>query len=607
MSRKYRLLAVLVLLSLAISLFAGLPVFAAVPDTLVLADVTGAAAQVASAIETGITAGNQDVNGIYYNVSYPASVRVGEFEIDTEDYILMAARAISTISGGKIDEQAIPYTDISLVRTTSENGTGTSLNMLQYVELADRVARYGTTMKQLPGSFNRPTDGVNVYEGRITLYSIGHLFAEVLAAYNSTMVLPETVSFLPVHMGDVEVTPTEPAPSAPADWFAAVIDVSVDVKASMVEKNILPGTIYVGPVAVTPAQYVYLASKVVYALYNGQTSGELTVPTLNEPENPQGTVKARIYLYDYSDMARRTAKFADDNGQPPNYTSSSDYGAIHYYAVIETMARALAYYKNNGDLPNYVDLSGFSGTVEEVTTPTTAPTTAPTSVPTNPTSVPGSSSEPVVTDDWYANVISAAIAVETYVKEKGVLPATITVGTTNCTYAQYTYLACQVILGLNNGQTSGELSVPSTKEPANPSETLKAGTFAKTEYLDLAGRSIKFMDNNGGLAANYMITSLGNMHHHGALHMYARILSYYAANGKLPDSIAVTTWAATMASVPGAATFGNDFSAYASFLVPTANCPSTNATIISIGKTAMYYSKGAQGGFTDPKTTYEAM
>ena len=605
MFRKFRILALLTALGIFMGIFSVLPARAATSFSIDIGSLSASAEAIAATIESGIKAGHQDADGVYYSVNYPATVKVDVYDIGAEDFVLLAARAISGLGKGQTATASVESEDVSVIEYTCHNGIGTELNMAQYLELADRVDRYGSAMGKLPSNFNRPTDGVNVYDGRMTLYSIGHLFARILSAYRSAKSLPATASFLPVHFGEVEVVPTEPAPTVPEDWFAAVIDASVEVKANMVERNVLPGTIYVGPVAVTPAQYVYLASTVVYALSNGQTSGELTVPTLNEPQNPQGSLTGRIYKYDYPDMARRTAKFCDENGQPPNYTSSSDLGAIHYYAVIQTMARVLAFYKSDGVLPNYITLTNFTGTVTEVAPPTTAPTAPPTTV-TESSTVPGSSYEPV-SGDWYTDVISAAIAVEAYVKDHGILPEVITVGANKCSYAQFTYIACQVILNVNEGRTSGDLSIPTTKEPANPSETLKAGTLQKTELLDLAARSIKFMDNNGGLAANYMITSLGNMHHHGATYMYARMLSYFAQNSKLPDSLNVVPWAQTVASVPGEATFGNNFSAYSRFLVPTTRCPSTNSTIIAVAKTAMYYSSGADGGFVNPKSTYEAM
>ncbi|MBR6825465.1 MAG: hypothetical protein IKM59_02850, partial [Oscillospiraceae bacterium] len=181
-----------------------------------------------------------------------------------------------------------------------------------------------------------------------------------------------------------------------------------------------------------------------------------------------------------------------------------------------------------------------------------------------------------------------------------------TVGTTACKPAQYLYLACQVVIGINGGQTTGSLSVPNYSEPSSPSTTLIAGTFQKTEYLDILTRIKTFMDNNGQ-APNYASTSLGQIQHEGAIYMAACILDYYAANGKLPDSIAVKPWYDYLGITVGDATFGNDFSAYKQYLVPTSNCQSNNATIISVAKAGMMYSKGSHGGFSKPSSTYEAM
>ena len=605
MTRKKRILSLLLVVALLASFVGMLSVSAATPETLDITALANAAGNVVTTLESSITAAEQDIDGVYYGVSYPTTLTVGSYTVPTEDFILMAANALQALSEGKAASTQIAYKDVAVDGKDVKNGAGTSLNKGQYLELAERVSKYGNTTSKLATSYNRPTDGTNVYDGRVTVYTIGYIFAKALAQYKTAGSLPATVEFLPVHYGDVEVTPTE-KPAEPEDWFAAVIDASVLVKASMLNDGVIPGTIYIGNVAVTPAQYLYLASQVVYALNNGQTSGDLSVPTVHEPGNAQGITSGKLYLYDYPDMARRIVAWCDNsanNNTMCNCCNSSDLGMIHYYACIEAMARALAFYKDNGQLPNYVTLSGFSGTVGEIETPTTASTTAPTAPSSSSTAAP---TEPVA-NDWYPEVIKAAIEVEAYVKEKGVLPGTITVNGTTCTYAQFMYLACEVILGLNNGQYSGELSVPTTSEPANPSETISAGTLQKTELIDLAGRSIKFMDNNGGLAANYMMTSQGNMHHHSAVYLYARMLSYYASNGSLPASLDVVPWAQTVASVPGEASFGNDFSAYAKYLVPTKNCYPTNATLITVAKTGMYYTGGDHGAYPNPSTTYEAM
>lgn len=607
MIRNNRILSLLLIVCMLVSMFGVLSASAATPTTLDIASIADAADDVALAFETAIAKGNKDIDGVAYGVTYPATLTLGSYTMSSEDYIVMAASAIYAISQNQATTTQISYKAISPSTKTAKNGVGTSLNMGQYVELAERVSKYGTTTGKLPASFNKPTDGINIYEGRMTVYSIGHLFAEVLASYQTNGTLPASMTFSPVHYGDVEVTPAKPV--EPENWFAAVIDASVVVKASIVDKKVMPGSIAIGPLTVTRAQYLYLACKVIVALNNGQTSGTLALPTsANEPGNPQGITSGRIYKYDYTDMAARCFAYIDNNGTAANCINSSDYGMMHYYTVIEAMARTLAFYKTDGQLPNYVTISSFSGTVEQVTTPTT-PTTPPVTEPTTaPTTAPTTPSEPV-SNDWYANVVAGAVALESHIKEKEALPATVAIGTNNCTYAQATYLMCKVILGLNNGQTSGELSIPSYSEPANPSETLTAGTLQKTELLDLAQRSINFMVNNG-MAANYMMTSLGNMHHHGALYMYARILSYYNTNGTLPNSLAVEPWSFTLGSRPGDATFGYDYSAYAAYLVPTKNAPSNNSTIIALAKTAMACkaTESHRGKvYENPTNTYEAM
>ena len=609
MTKKHRILSVLLALALMLSMFSMLGVSAAAPTSADVSTIAGISGDVANAFEGAIKKGAQDIDGVYYDVTYPAlNVSIGAMGF--EDYILMAANALWSLSKGEPATTVIAYKDVTFANDSVKNGSGTSLNKAQYLELAERVAKYGNTMGRLPSSFNRPTDGTNVYEGRMTIYSIGHIFAEALAAYSTSKTLPASVTFMPVHMGDVDVTPTEPPkPAEPEDWFAAVMEAAENVKASMAN-NVLPGSIAVGPISVTPAQFLYLACQVTVKLSAGTTSGTLTVPVAAEPENPQGSTTGQSDESDYVDMANRLITYINNNKQAPNYATSNGLGGpVNYYDLVYAYARVVAYYKNNGTTPNYVSITGWAGTAEDVTTtPTTAPTTAstaPSTAPTTASTAATSSSQPM-TDDWYTNVVIAATNIKNYVATKEELPTSITVGTTNVKPAQYLYLAAQVVIGINGGQTSGTLSVPSYSEPSGPSSTLSKGTFQKTEYLDILTRIKTFMENNGQ-APNYASTSLGQLQHEGAVYMAACILDYYAANGKLPDSIAVKPWYEYLGITSGSAAFGNDFSAYKQYMVPTSNCQSTNATIISVAKSGMAYSSGSHGGFKNPSTTYQAM
>ncbi|MBP3412374.1 MAG: transglutaminase family protein [Oscillospiraceae bacterium] len=352
----------------------------------------------------------------------------------------------------------------------------------------------------------------------------------------------------------------------------------------------VPENIAVESYSLTMAAYTLMAARAVQALGAGKaaTTAVSYSAASFESDTVSGSQTATINKGQYLDLAARVVIYAETFGGklPTSFNAPTDgyeayKGRICIYSVMHILTEVLQSYASKSALPASVSFlpTHYNGIVTDKNT----------------------------ISGWYQDVIKAAKSVVTYVDDKEAMPTTITVGTNSCTDAQFMYLVCQVILGINSGKTSDNLSMPKEySEPANPSESLTEGTLALTEILDLAQRSINFMENNG-VAANYMITSLGNMHHYGAIYMYSQVLVYYASNNKLPASMKVQTWFKTIGGTTGNAAFGNDFSSYSKYLVPTANCQSTNTTIISVAKTAMLYSSGAQGGYSSPTTTYQAM
>ena len=606
MTSKHRILSLLLAISILVSMMAVLGVSAAGPVSLEISKVVDFADDVALTIGNAIKAASQDVDGVYFNVNYPTTLtyaNVGDFP--TQDYIVMMASAIVALNGGKADTTVIAHKAITLDTDAVKNGKATSLNKAQYVELADRVARYGTTMGSLPSSFNRPTDGTNVYDGRMTVYSIGHLFATVLASYATAKALPATATFLPVHYGNVQVT--LPAPKEPADWYKAVIAASVKVKTEM-DGNKLSGTILVDPLTVTPAQYLYLACKVTVGLSGGKTSEKLSIKKYDEAPSSQGTGLGQVYEDDYVDMANRIITFMDTNGAAPNYATSSSIGQVSYYKLIQMYAKILNFYNSNGATPNYctvVDWTGTVGTVPTATEPaatvvTTAATTAATTASTTAGNVE------VAGTQTYAEIVAASVTLADAIEANKKMSSSIKIGTKNYGPAQYMYLASKALIAINGGTTSGSASVVALAEPSNTSETLSPDNIYLTEYVKLANNMITWLDNNA-VGPAYVSTSLGNMDYKMAIYMLAKILRYYKNNSALPNYCSVTLWTildGTYVST-GDAVFGNDFSSYSSYLVPTANCQSTNATIKAAAKTAMKYTGGS--GCATPTTTYQAM
>ena len=607
MNRKPRILALLLVISVLTTMFGMLNVSAAAPTSLDVAAIADISDEALTAFEAAIAKGQLDIDGVAYGVSYPASLNCGSYSLTSEEYILMAASALYALKEGKPVTTQITYKAVTVKDGAEKNGTGTQLNQAQYLELAERVSKYGTTTGKLPVSFNRPTDGTNIYEGRMTVYSIGHLFAKVLASYATTGTLPATIEFKPVHMGDVEVTPGKPA--TPENWYTAVMEAATFVTNNMAN-NILPAAIPVGPLTVTPAQFQYLACKVVVGVNAGKTNEELTFPALEEPANPQGTATGKIYLADYVAMAQKIINWGDANPAGPNYSTSSDIGITNYYDVVHMYAKVLNFYKENNALPNYNTVIGWKGTVQEVAAPTTVPTTAPTTASTAPsTSSSQSGSNPGAATGWYADVIGGATYVVNFVKEKGAFPASVPVGSKNCTPAQYLYLAVKTVVGLNAGKTDETLSIPNYAEPSNPAETVTKGTITIAEVVTMAEKVITFMANNGQ-GPNWMTSSYGTLQYENGIHMFSVPLAYYAQNGTLPATVNVDSWFTTTGGVAGDGTFGYDYSAYSAYLVPTANCQSNNATIIAVAKTAMYCpsSQSNQGKtYANPTNAYEVM
>ena len=63
------------------------------------------------------------------------------------------------------------------------------------------------------------------------------------------------------------------------DWYANVVIAATNLKNYVASKEEMPATITVGTTACKPAQYLYLACKVIIDINSGVTSGTLSVPS----------------------------------------------------------------------------------------------------------------------------------------------------------------------------------------------------------------------------------------------------------------------------------------------------------------------------------------
>lgn len=421
----------------------------------------------------------------------------------------------------------------------------------------------------------------------------------------------------------IQVTAAAPSRMSVADLAAASGKVATQVQEAIaaaptsggVRYDIaMPASITVGSYTMGVEDYTLMAAQAICAVNEGNTSAigiAYYDVTLTE-DYAQGVNIDAVDKGMILDLATRTMKYGVTLKQLPTSfirpEGSSIYeGRICIWSVAYIFAQALSAYASNGSLPVSVTFSPTSYTSSTTgSTPTTPPASSDSAGETEST-VPTQATTAAPTADWYAPVAKAAYELEQYVIKNKDLPSSVTVNGKTFNMAEFAYLCSAAIVGINGGTTSGALTTPSLNLPENPQDTLSPGNIELAETVERAQKYMTFCDNNGQ-GPNYMTTSLGFMHFKEAVYFYAKNMSFYYEEGRLPNYCSATNWAVTSGTYSeGDASFGVDYSAYAKYLVPTAYCQSTNATIISVAKTGMYYSSGTYGGYSNPTNTYQAI
>lgn len=376
-----------VLLVLCLLLSAVVPVGsvgAADITQITITDLAKASSTFATQLKTALTAGKKDANGVYSDFTFPGKLTYSSQSIETEVFTLMAASALTLLADGKDGSVTINSKSVTFRTTAVTGGKGTTLTKGQYLDLAERVVSFAGTLGYLPHSFNRPSDGSNTYDGRITVYALPLIFAEALAAYSSNGSLPTSVTFVPTHVtsGSSIVDPTEAteattepttAPTTAATTAATEpdgINLSVialegyQIKEFVEENYVTPNysTLSTGDV-VYPAQMMYMMCKAIVDISNGSLTNTYAIPTMSEASNPSGSVTTgKIAKSEYITLAKNVITFMDNNAQAPNYCTCS-LGTIEFDAAFYFYASILSSYYEKKTLPDSVAVANFSVTI----------------------------------------------------------------------------------------------------------------------------------------------------------------------------------------------------------------------------------------------------
>lgn len=114
----------------------------------------------------------------------------------------------------------------------------------------------------------------------------------------------------------------------------------------------------------------------------------------------------------------------------------------------------------------------------------------------------------------------------------------INYGSTSLNKNQCIYLLAKAILMINNGQ-EGNIPINSYNSPYNPYGTISNGEISKDQYVDMAERTVTWMDNNGATPNYIGIATAGqpDISPDNLLIIFSNVLIKYESTGSLPNSI----------------------------------------------------------------------
>jgi hypothetical protein len=106
---------------------------------------------------------------------------------------------------------------------------------------------------------------------------------------------------------------------------------------------------------------------------------------------------------------------------------------------------------------------------------------------------------------------------------------------------QCIYILSRAIVMINSGE-NGNIPIKSFGNAESPSGTVSSVNLAKSEYVDMAGRTYQWMDQNGAVPNHIGIyqAGAGDLAPDLMLKTFVKVLTDYKSNGKLPASVSVS-------------------------------------------------------------------
>ena len=323
------------------------------------------------------------------------------------------------------------------------------------------------------------------------------------------------------------------------------------LKSTIDSKKSVPSTVTVGGVSYSTPQFLYMMAKAVEYINNGKTSEQILPVSADAPKNPSGSAKAgNLTTADFVDLATRVSSYIANNGQAPNYASSS-LGNIKYESLVDAFARILSFYHTNKRLPGQVAINPDAKTLSHKTISV-------------------------------KNVVTGAANLKSYYEKNNKLPNTVTVGGTTFTLPEFLYAMSQAICQIGNSNAK-DINVPvDVSAPSNPSGDVISSNLVQKDYLTVAKNIVTYIDANKK-APNYASSSLGKIVYSEVVDAFSRILAFYGNNNRLPSYVTISNSGSSSATASGTGlNEKNTITDLTAYLKASTHCEVGNSKIKSL-------------------------
>ncbi|MBI5458921.1 MAG: hypothetical protein HY987_04230, partial [Methanobacterium sp.] len=286
-------------------------------------------------------------NTIETTKSIPNTVTVNGVTVYTAQFLHLATQATVQLKN-KSSNPILLQNDDKPGYTEESLRTGT-LTLADYVDFAQRITNHMNDNHQAP-----PYGFIGL--GKISYQSQVYLFTRVLTIYNSTGSLPVHVTMKPWSASNIPIVYTPPA-SFTSDQ---IVNASVELKNTIETTKTLPGTVVVGGITVSTAQFLHLAVQAISQLNGDSSSSPIelqddSAPSYSEESLSSGSLSQASYV----DFAERINGYMNDNHQAPPY-GWIGLGKISYKSQVYLFSRVLSAYKSSDTLPGSITVTSWS-------------------------------------------------------------------------------------------------------------------------------------------------------------------------------------------------------------------------------------------------------